>query len=208
MIPETMRQQIKMELCVDQLIPHLTTPIFLSFYFPNKLAAARRGIVLQSEIKEEKAVDSTDVIGVVAQMYARLTTWRKLHLFELLYVCVVCVVCILRHDVFNIIELFIVLTLGMSSPLMIPYWVYKMILGVATISIMSKYFVQLPLFNQCVNSDGIMELFFLVILFSCVLCRKHVRIRPILIESDSNFLASWGFSTDVELILHSMVLQL
>ena len=68
----------------------------------------------------------------------------------------------MRHDLFSIIELFIVLTLGMSYSLMIPYWVYKSLLVVSTLSITSKYFVQLPLFSQCVNSDGIMEFFFLV----------------------------------------------
>lgn len=157
-----MRQQIKESLPPAEYIPPLEAPISLSFYFPNILNSARKNITPPSESKEDKSVDSTDVIGLVAQFFSRLKSWRKLQLFERLFIVVICILCVMRHDLFSIIELFIVLTVGMSYSLMIPYWVYKSLLGVAAISITSKYLVQLPFFNQCVNSDGIMEFFFLV----------------------------------------------
>lgn len=157
-----MRQQIRESLPPIDYIPPLDPPISLSFYFPNILKSARKNINPPSEQKDDKSVDSTDVIGLVAQLFSRLKAWRKLQLFETLFVIIICILCVMRHDLFSIIELFIVLTLGMSYSLMIPYWVYKSLLVISTLSITSKYLVQLPLFNQCVNSNGIMEFFFLV----------------------------------------------
>lgn len=157
-----MRQQLKENLPPVEYIPPLKPPISLSFYFPNILSSVRKNINPSTELKEDKSVDSTDVIGLIAQFFNRLKAWRKLQLFETLFVIFICILCVMRHDLFSIIELLIVLTIGMSYSLMIPYWVYKSLLVVSTISITSKYLVQLPLFNQCVNSDGIMEFFFLV----------------------------------------------
>ena len=113
-----MRQQIKESLPPIDYIPPLDPPISLSFYFPNVLNSARKNINPPSEQKDDKSVDSTDVIGLVAQFFSRLKAWRKLQLFETLFVVIICILCVMRHDLFSIIELFIVVTNPMRKQTM------------------------------------------------------------------------------------------
>ena len=66
-----------------------------------------------------------------------------------------------RRDIFIVLILVVVVTLGLQTSVMIPHSCYRIIMIITAFSMIVKYTVQLPVFNQCISSDGIAYLTFL-----------------------------------------------
>lgn len=126
--------------------------VHLSFYYPNKLTSKPSGLKRSDE--SVNTTKSTDWLGMAMEAYRKLTTWKKLKLYELLCSFVILCTCLIRQDIVSILILFILCNHGFSSAYMIPHYCYLWILSIAALSMICRYVIQLPIINQCVDSDG------------------------------------------------------
>lgn len=126
--------------------------VHLSFYYPNKLNSNPSGLKRNDE--SINTTKSTDWLGMAMEAYRKLTTWKKLKLYEVLCSVVILCTCLIRQDVVSILILFIMCNHGFSSAYMIPHYCYLWILSIAALSMVCRYVIQLPIINQCVDNDG------------------------------------------------------
>jgi hypothetical protein len=136
--------------------------IHVSFYYPfvkrfhNEL---KHEIFSESESEEEDT--SNDMIAIALRFYHRMSVSKKIHFFETIFLILLLMMTIGRRDIFIVLILVVVVTLGLQTSVMIPHSCYRIIMIITAFSMIVKYTVQLPVFNQCISSDGIAYLTFL-----------------------------------------------
>ena len=129
-------------------------PVSLSFYYPKLMHRS------QEDVAEENS-SNADVIEMALQGYRRLSDRSKVRFLETVYSILVLLLCLMRHDIFSILIIVVLVTYGLQTSLMIPHSCYQIIMYITSISILVKYALQLPAFGECVNSDGISYITFL-----------------------------------------------
>ena len=146
---------------MQSLAPSVTTElptpensVSLSFYYPKLMHRC------QEDVAEEDT-SNADVIEMALQGYRRMSDRRKVRFLETVYSILVLFLCFLRHDIFSILIIIVLVTYGLQTSLMIPHSCYQLIMYIASISMLVKYAIQLPAFGECVNTDGISYITFL-----------------------------------------------
>lgn len=136
--------------------------IHLSYYYPymkrlhNK---AKHEVISESEEEEED--NSNDMIGIALRFYHHMSPSSRIRFFETIFVILLLIISIGRRDIFIVLIVIVVVTMGLQTSVMIPHSCYRIIMAITALSMIIKYTVQLPVFNQCVSSDGIAYLTFL-----------------------------------------------
>ena len=145
-----------------------TSPIRLSFYNPNKLRNQQRENSRNKDSLSDSVVNtaqSTDLLGVAAETYNSLDSWKKLKLYEFIFCFILVISCYYRSDLIGLLILYVIFAHGCTSALMIPHYCYSLILCLTAFSMVCRYIIQLPFFRQCVDNDGYYYLTVLVLYF-------------------------------------------
>ena len=145
-----------------QSSPYRDNQIHLSFYYPlMKRFQTKVKHDMTSESEEEEEDSSNDMIAIALRYYHHMSVYKKIRFFETIFLILLLFMTIGRHDIFIVTILIIVVTLGLQTSIMIPHSCYRIMMIITSFSMIVKYTVQLPVFNQCSNSDGIAYLTFL-----------------------------------------------